>query len=89
MTRYERETVVLFNEEEDTMEVETPNAAIQRRIESYGVFPDTTEVFEGVTFKGYRIPKKWLRIQKPRQLSREQRQLAADRARANFHGGKK
>lgn len=84
MTRYEQETIILFNEESKELEIETPNKALQRRIENYGEIPRAVSTFEGVTFKRYNLPKNWLRITKPRVLSDEQRQIYADRARRNF-----
>ena len=77
LTRAERETIILYNEEEQTAEVYTCNEAMKRKLTK--LHEDGTE---GITFVRsdeynvtYTVPKKWVKINPPRILSEAQRQV--------------
>ena len=78
LTNYERETIVLFNDAEDTATVYTCNKALQRRMTRLKCKVKQTEG-EGIT---YEIPKKWVKISPPRKMSEEQKKASSDRMKA-------
>lgn len=76
LTRYEQEVVINFNADEDTATVYSSNPAWIRKMDALvREFPDVfrtkrqTEVS-----KTYEMPKKYVRIGKPRELSTAQRE---------------
>ena len=88
LTRLEQETIILFNEAEDTATVDTCNNALIRQLddlsEKYRVITEERKDEYGKT---YTIPKSWVKIRAPRQLSDEQRQKLQETARHNFGHG--
>ena len=72
LTNYERETIINFNEAEDTAYIFTYNKAWQRHLEEkLGLKPVNINGFGG---KDYELPKKWIKLPRgPRQLSAETR----------------
>ena len=90
----ERETIVVFNELEQTASLDTCNAALIRRLDGF-VQKSTaiTVVREDEYSKRYHLPKSWIKVQMPRQLSSEQRQKLREKAQIQFstknrNGGK-
>lgn len=81
LTRYERETIINFNEGEDTASVYTHNKALRRRLDQLvQEYPEECRLYK-VTHWGeaaeYYIPKGWLRFHPPRKaapLTEEQKQ---------------
>lgn len=84
LTRFEQETIVNFNEESSRAEVYTYNKPLVRKLRLLSEkFPqDVVCVAEeddgSIT---YRIPKQWIRINAPRQITEEQRAAMAERLR--------
>lgn len=84
LTAIEKETIILFNEKEDTVEVYTYNGKIKRNIEKarsaapslYRLIRDN--VNGGVT---YRLPKSLFSARFKVPLSEEKRRELSDRAR--------
>ena len=86
----ERETIILFNDEESTATVETCNKTWKNKMRALcSKTPDCTLVFSDEHCERYNIPKKWVRVQMSRLLSSEQRQKLQDSARQNFGKGVK
>ena len=77
MTPYERETIILYNDVEDTADIHTHDKALQRYIEKkLGI---KTYFKRGIT-RGYKLPKTWLRyLQKPSEKRREASLRALER----------
>lgn len=69
VTPYERETIILYNDAEDTADIHTHDKALQRHIEKkLGIKP----YFKRGITRGYKLPKTWLRYpQKPSEKRRE------------------
>lgn len=74
LTRAERETIILYNEEEQTAEVYTCNEAMKRKLTK--LHEDGTE---GITFVRsdeysvtYTVPKKWVKIKPPAKRTDKQ-----------------
>lgn len=79
----ERETTVTYNAEEDVACVWSADPVFQRRMEKLGVEPCRVDRRgEHGESRSYRVPKKWVKVKPPRQLSPEQ--LATSRENARF-----
>ena len=82
-SRYERETVIVMNDEEDAATVCTFQRVMQRNLERLAASrPDQVRVIktyaddDGITV---RIPKRWIKVKIPRAMTEEQRKRAAAR----------
>lgn len=81
LTKLEQETIILFNEEESTAEVDTCNRALIRRLDNFCTkSADVTCVGEDEHGKRYILPKKWVKVNMPPQLSEEQLQKKRENA---------
>lgn len=85
LSNLEKETVILFNEKEDTASVYTHNGKLLRylqRMESERP-EDVQLVMEDEMYGGktYLVPKKWVKIMANRVLSEEAKAVLAERAR--------
>lgn len=74
LTRVERETIILYNEEEQTAEVYTCNEAMKRKLTK--IHEDGTE---GIAFVRsdeysvtYTVPKKWVKVNPPAKRTDKQ-----------------
>lgn len=76
LTSEEKETIIIFNEADDTATVETFQGKIIRRMEKEGVKP-VRESPEGA--KRYIVPKKWIKVTPPKKVSDEQRQASREK----------
>ncbi len=86
LTRIEQETIITYNEQESTAEVDTCNKALINQLD--GLCAKTsciTCVAEDEHGKRYILPKKWVKVKMPKQYSEEQRLKMAERARELFH----
>lgn len=89
LSNYEKETIILFNEAEKTASVYTHNAALQEQLAALcGSHPVQVRRTDdnghgGLTFE---LPKKWLKITPPRELSPAQREVL-DRMNQKRWGG--
>lgn len=84
----ERETIILFNDEETTATVETCNKTWKNKMRALcAESADCSLVFADEHCERYLIPKTWVKVQKPRSLSDEQRRKLQDSARRNFCKG--
>jgi hypothetical protein len=85
LNQYERETIISFNDGEDNASFYTCNKAWQRKLDKLcSQNKGVTLEREDEHSKWYTIPKKWIKVRIPRQLSEKQRKELAQRARANF-----
>lgn len=85
LLKIERETVINFNDEEDSAYIYTENHALKRKLDKlcdsnigYSRVRETTEGAE------YACPKELIGFKKPRRLSDEKRAELAERGRMNF-----
>jgi len=78
LSNYEKETIILFNEAEKTASVYTHNTALREQLAALcGSHPEQVRRTAdnghgGLTFE---LPKKWLKITPPRELSPAQREV--------------
>ena len=76
LTRYEQEVVINFNAEEDTATVYIANPSWLRKMEALAKeFPDTFRLIMHTEIsKTYEMPKRLVRVGKPRELSSAQKE---------------
>ena len=74
MTRYEKETIILFNEEEANASIYSCASSIWKKCEKLGLKPTEVTNNRGskAISKTYECPKSWIKIRKPRKLSEAQ-----------------
>lgn len=84
-SRLEQETIILFNEAEDTAEITTYNGRLSRRMaELREQLPEQVHPIEGRGTTAFRFPKAWVKINPKRtiELTEDQRTQAGERLKA-------
>lgn len=81
LSRTEQETIISFNEEEQTANVYTFNGSLKRKLA--GLAEERPEecrlkLRKDYGLEEYTIPKKWVRVTPPRVISEEERQRLAE-----------
>jgi hypothetical protein len=90
MTNYERETTINFNEAEDTATVDTCNTRMLNQLNKFSASNPLCTLVRTDQYGGmYKIPKTWIKVRPPRELSDEERSKLSERAKSNFHGNLK
>ena len=80
LTRYEKETIILFNEEEATARVETFNGRLLRQLEKAANACEEVICEERHDDYGvYVVPKKLVKIHTPKILTEEEKKNIAER----------
>ncbi len=83
LTLEERETIILYNEADDTATVYTHNAALKRKLAGFAsASTEAVKEKEDDYAVTYRLPKKWVKINKTVVLSDEEKARRAEIARA-------
>lgn len=86
LTGEEKETIINYNQKDKTANIYTCDPTLiktLRKIASnHSVIIEEKQCGDGWEYK---IPKKWIKVRAPRQLSEEKMRELADRARQNFH----
>lgn len=84
LLKYERETVIVFNEEDRFATVETFNTSMRKKLNRLSKeYPDDFRCIkedENIGCSKYEIPKRYIRIGSPRSVSDEQREAMSKRA---------
>ena len=80
LSRYEQETVVNYNAEEQTATVYTRDKAVMRKLDRLAAdFPDIYKLIRQTDIdKTYSMPKSYVTYRKPRKISDEQREQARE-----------
>lgn len=78
LSRYEQETIVSYNADEQTATIYTRDKAVMRKLDTLVAdFPDTYKlVKQDEVSKTYSFPKSFVSYHKPRAVSMEQREQA-------------
>lgn len=86
LTRYEQETIIIFNAGEKMATVYTADPAVMRNLDSLVIgYPDTFKCIKvNDISKTYEMPKSVVTYRKPRKLSEEQRVAARNRLKKNI-----
>lgn len=89
LSREERETIIVMNEAENTMEITTWSQPMVRKVRTIAA-SHGAEV-EEINYEGVRatLPKKALTLRKPVRQSEEQKRASAERLRSLQTGGQK
>ena len=89
LSREEQETIISYNQLDEDAHVFTYDRALMNRLDQISrKSPTVIMVSSGDGWREYVCPKKLVTVKTPRQLSEEQKQRMAERARQNFHTGK-
>lgn len=80
LSRYEQETIINFNEEEQTASVYTFRPSIKRKLQQLAADrPEECKLYrsQACGSEEYIIPKKWIKISPPRitKMTEEQREF--------------
>ena len=84
LTKYEKETIILFNEGEDTTHIQTYNAGLRKRLAAFSKkYPDLCRLEKSFAQGGviYVLDKSRLSIRLIAPYSEERRKAASERAR--------
>ena len=81
LTRYEQETIINFNAQDQMATLYTRDPAIMRKVDALVIdYPDTFKcIGETDIDKTYEMPKSVVTYRKPRRISEEQREAARER----------
>lgn len=78
LTRYEQETIINYNEEERTASIYTHNRALRRKLDRLAQERPGDCRPGQVTHEGqaaeYIVPKAWIKVSPPRNLTPEQKE---------------
>ena len=89
LTRYEQETIINYNQEEDLCHCYTHDPRLMRKLDDFAQKSSViTVVKKGEDFGEYTYPKKWVKVRFPRELSEEKRKLLSEQAKRNLGRGK-
>ena len=83
LTKYEKETIILFNEGEDTAHIQTYNAGLRKRLAAFSKkYPDLCRLDKSFAQGGviYVLDKSRLSIRLQPPMSEERRRKASDYA---------
>lgn len=82
LSSVEKETIIIFNEAENSATIETFNSKLKKRLQKLSEeYPDVRKIeFNGSDgAERYEFPKAWIRINGPKKLSDEERMRRSER----------
>lgn len=83
LSLYEQETIINYNREEKEASCYTHDPYLIRKLDDLCEKSEAIiSVREGEGWKEYSLPRTWVKIKMPRQLSDEQREKMAERMRS-------
>lgn len=77
LSNTEKETVIIFNEAEDTAQIETFNARLLRQLHNVAECDGVELVEEGKGYGCYKLPKTMIKIHAPKRNTMTDEQRAA------------
>lgn len=85
LTKYEQETIINYNQEDKFASCYTMDKALIRRLDALAEkHKEITLLRTGEGMREYTFPKKWIKVRAPKELSDEQREKMAKKARERF-----
>lgn len=87
ISNYEKETIIIFNEEEQEARIETFKPTFKKKLDKLCLdYPELYKrIKEGVDGGNvYLVPKRYIRVGSPRTVSEEQRKAMTERAKARW-----
>lgn len=91
LSKYEKETIINYNETDEPASVYTFNAALQRKLDKLALeYPEKVKCTgnTGKNCKEYLVPKEFVKVKPPRRISNNYRAKLAENARRNLGRGK-
>ena len=85
LTNQERETIIVFNEADDMATVDTCNRGWINKLDK--LVASNPKIVEGRTdehSKRYLLPKSWIKVRAPREISEQERAVLRQRAIENL-----
>ena len=83
LTKYEQETIINYNNEEKVASIFTYDKSLIRKLDvRLSDYPDIKLIKRGEDWAEYQLPKKWIKVSFPRQLTDEQRAEMSNRMKA-------
>lgn len=83
LTKYEQETIINYNNEEKVASIFTYDKSLIRKLDvRLSDYPDIKLIKQGEDWAEYQLPKKWIKVSFPRQLTDEQRAEMSNRMKA-------
>ena len=80
LTLYERETIFNYNEAEPTASIYTHNRALRNKLLALSqTYPTLSIVRQTEDSLEVPVPKKWIRVSPPKQLSEESKRKMTER----------
>ena len=81
LSRIEQETVILFNEAEITVTIETHNGRLKRKLDRLAAERPNEVIAQNGndSVRKYAVPKRWMTVNAPRVMSEEQKAICAER----------
>ena len=72
LTKYEQETILNYNEAENTASVYTHNVALMNKLRGLmEEYPEVKLIRQAHDMLEVEVPKKWIRVSPPRRISEE------------------
>jgi hypothetical protein len=85
LTKLEQETIILYNQEEDTCSCYTYDPKLMKQLDKLcAKSSDATLKNDTYGSRTYIFPKAWIKVQIPKVVTEEKRQKLAHLARQNF-----
>ncbi|MBQ3378392.1 MAG: hypothetical protein IJG50_00840 [Clostridia bacterium] len=85
LSKYERETVITYNDGEENAVCYTCDKRLMRRLDEMRAKSSTvTLISEDEHTRTYTFPKKLIGVKKPREISEETKRKLSARAKVNF-----
>ena len=86
LSNHEKETVIRWDEADKEATVEVPvGSRLHKRLVGYGLKPTEEFIYrKKVTSEVFIIPEKWVKINKPREVSEKERVRLVEMAKKNF-----
>lgn len=87
-SRYEQETIINYNQAERTASVYTHDPVLIRKLDL--ILAKSQEITcekRGQVWAEYIIPKRWIKVRSPRNISEEKREELSKALKERLHGG--
>lgn len=85
LTNHERETIIIFNEADDMATVDTCNRGWINKLDKLvSCNPKIVEDRTDESGKRYIMPKSWIKVRAPREISEQERAVLKQRAIENL-----
>lgn len=85
LSAYEQETIINYNQADQTANIYTHDPRLIRQLDELALKrKEITLIRNGEKMREYNVPKRWVKVRAPKELSEETRAKMAARARERF-----